>query len=206
MREIQPVPIAKFVEDLQSVPEPEFTRETVLGRMRGLLFDRSSLEPYRHFIPDHYTRNLVFRNDLFEVLVLCWGSGHVTPVHNHDNQLGWLTVQEGLLSLQNFQRVSCARGGPGEDPSRCIAGSDAPVMLAEVAQMDIAGVGAVSTTDRQETIHRIANQPNFGAKALSVHIYSQPIDSCVVYDLENRSCKRIPLSYHSEHGKVVART
>ena len=203
MREIRRVPIGQFVDGLREIPEESFSRERILQQMTGLLLDRASLVPYRHFIPEHYTRNMVFRNDLFELLVICWGVGQVTPVHNHDNQLGWMTVQEGMLSLQNYRRVSCAMGGPGDDPDRCKAGSTKPVILEEVAQIDIASVGAVTTTDRQETIHQIGNLAAFGEPALSVHVYSRPIDSCVIYDLDRKTCQRVPLVYHSEQGRVV---
>jgi cysteine dioxygenase len=203
--EFRRIPIGAFVDDLGTVPEEEFTRERILRRMQGLLLEPASLDPYRHFSDEHYTRNLVFRNELFEVLVICWGIGQRTPVHNHDNQLGWVTVQQGVLSLQNYHRVSCAMGGPGDDPSRCRGGFEqAPVILEEVSHIDVAGIGAVTTTDRQETIHRISNRADFEEPAVSVHVYSRPIPSCIVYDLERRTCRRVALSSYSEYGKVIA--
>ena len=113
VQQISRVAIDEFVGRLRAIPAGEFTRAMVLGRMSSLLLDRESMEPYRHFVPGHYTRNKIFRDDLFEVLLLCWGVGDRTPVHNHDNQLGWMSVQQGMLSLQNFRRVGCAMGGPG---------------------------------------------------------------------------------------------
>ena len=95
-------------------------------------------------------------------------------------------------------------GGPGEDPVGCKAGSLAPVILEETDRVNIASVGAISTVDREDTIHQISNHPAFGEPAISVHVYSKPIDSCVVYDREKRTCKRVQLSYHSEQGRVVA--
>ena len=204
MHEIRRIKLDEFVDEIRSIPAERFSRETVLGQMSSLLLDRDSLEPYCHFIPEHYTRNKVFRGDVFEVILLCWGEGHRTPIHNHDNQLGWLSVQRGMLSLQNFRRVGCAMGGPGEDPTHCKAGSKVPVVLEETSHIDIASVGAITTVDREDTIHQLANMKAFGEPAISLHIYSRPIDSCVVYDLENRSCSRVELSYYSEHGRVGA--
>ena len=204
MREIRRISADEFVEGLCAIPEAEFTRERVLREMSSLLLDKESLQPYLHFLPERYTRNKLFRNDLFEVIVLCWGVGHRTPVHNHDNQLGWMTVQKGMLSLQSYRRLACAMGGPGADPSGCQAGSETPVILEEDSQIDIASVGAITTVDRQETIHQIGNLPAFEETAVSVHVYSRPIDSCVVYDLQQRTCERVQLSYYSECGKVVA--
>ncbi|MGD8375600.1 MAG: cysteine dioxygenase family protein [Acidobacteriota bacterium] len=204
MHEIRRVPIDEFVERLRAIPAERFMRERVLQEMSSLLLERDSLERYCHFIPERYTRNKVFRNDLFEVILLCWGVGHRTPIHNHDNQHGWMSVQRGMLTLQNYRRVACGMGGPGDDPRRCKAGSQAPVLLEETSHIDIASVGAICTVDRQETIHEIANLEAFGEPAISLHVYSHPIDSCVVYDLANRSCERVQLSYYSEGGRVVA--
>ena len=92
----------------------------------------------------------------------------------------------------------------GKIPTGCKAGSKAPVVLEEDSQIDIASVGAIPTVDREETIHQIGNLEAFGETAVSLHIYSRPIDSCVVYDLKERSCKRVQLSYYSENGKVIA--
>jgi cysteine dioxygenase len=96
-------------------------------------------------------------------------------------------------------------GGPGQDPKRCRAGFDTePVVLEEISRIDVTGIGAVTTTDRSETIHQICNLAAFGEPAITIHVYSRPINSCVVYDMEARTCRRTKLSYFSEYGKVVA--
>jgi cysteine dioxygenase len=204
LRQIQRITMGDFVGSLQAIPEAEFTKERVLRLMSCLLLTEDSLAPYVHRHPEHYTRNLVFRNDLFEILVVCWGVGQKTPIHNHDNQLGWLTLQRGMLSVQNYRRVACMHGGPQEDPPSCRGGSPAPVKLEEVSRIAISSVGAVTTTDPDDTIHEIGNLEAFAEPAVSVHVYSRPIDSCVVFDPEDQSCQRVTLSYYSEHGKVVA--
>jgi cysteine dioxygenase len=205
VRELRRVGLEALVAELREIPEGAFTREGVLAKLQGVVLDPKTLDPYINFSPDRYTRNLVFRDELFEVILICWGIGQSTPIHNHDNQLGWVTVQQGMLSLTNYRRISCAMGGPGKDPKRCRAGFDTePVVLEEISCIDVAGIGAVTTTDRSETIHQICNLAAFAEPAITVHVYSRPIDSCVVYDLEARTCRRTRLSYFSEYGKVVA--
>ena len=204
MNQLQRISMDQFVDVLRGVPESEFTQERILRRMTNLLLDRASVAPYSHFDPSRYTRNLVFRNELFEIMVVCWGVGQGTPIHNHDNQLGWLSIQKGMLSLVNYKRLACAQGGPGSDPPRCKAGSPTPVELEEVSSIAISSVGAVTTTDRDDTIHEIKNVDAFEEPAISVHVYSKPIDSCVIYDREARSCQRVQLSFYSEQGKLVA--
>jgi cysteine dioxygenase len=203
VRPIQRITMGDFVGTLRTLPEEEFTKERILRLMSGLLLTEDSLAPYLHHDPEHYTRNLVFRNDLFEVLLVCWGVGQKTPIHNHDNQRGWLTIQKGMLSIQNYRRVACVHGGPQKDPPGCKGRSPAPVELEEVSRIAISSVGAVTTTDPDDTIHEIGNLEAFQEPAVSIHVYSRPIDSCVVFDPEQRTCRRVTLSYHSRHGKVV---
>ena len=204
MHEIQRIPISDFVGTLRTIPEEEFQQGPILKLMSTLLLTPDSLAPYIHPSQERYTRNLVFRSELFEVMVVCWEVGQKTPIHNHDNQLGWMSIQRGMLSLQNYRRVSCIHGGPGKDPVHCKAGFPSPVELEEISQIAISGVGAVTTTDRDDSIHEIANLEGFQEPALSVHVYSRPLDTCVVFDLENQTCQRVQLSFHSEYGKVVA--
>ena len=61
--------------------------------------------------------------------------------------------------------------------------------------------GAVNTVDKVQTIHQVVLQGK--EPAISLHIYSRPIDSCVTFDLERRFCYRRQLSYYSKYGDVV---
>lgn len=204
MQEIQRISMSDFVSTLRAIPEEEFQQGPILKLMSTLLLTQDSLEPYIHRSQERYTRNLVYRNELFEVMVVCWEPGQRTPIHNHDNQFGWLSIQRGMLSMQNYRRVSCIHGGPGRDPKHCKAGFPSPVELEEISHIAISGVGAVTTTDHDDTIHEIANLKAFDEPALSVHVYSRPLDTCVVFDPQTRTCRRVELSFHSEYGKVVA--
>ena len=40
--------------------------------------------------------------------------------------------------------------------------------------------------------------PEWSERAVSVHVYSRPIDSCVVFDLEGQRCFRRELQYDNE--------
>jgi hypothetical protein len=55
--------------------------------------------------------------------------------------------------------------------------------------------------DKVQTIHQVVMQGK--EPALSIHIYSRPIDSCVAFDLEKRTCYRRPLRFYSRYGTVV---
>jgi len=57
--------------------------------------------------------------------------------------------------------------------------------------------------DKVQTIHQVVVQGS--EPAISLHIYSRPIDSCVAFDLQKRCCYRRQLSYFSKYGDVVVR-
>jgi hypothetical protein len=57
--------------------------------------------------------------------------------------------------------------------------------------------------DPREPVHRVFNPREFNQRAVSLHIYSQPIDSCVVYSPEQGTCGVIKLHYTTEFGKSV---
>jgi cysteine dioxygenase len=55
------------------------------------------------------------------------------------------------------------------------------------------------TADKLQTIHRLYNNDE---RAVSIHIYSRPIDSCVAFDMEKQHCYRRELAYFSKHGVI----
>ena len=55
--------------------------------------------------------------------------------------------------------------------------------------------------DPAEPVHMVYNPREFNQRAVSLHVYSKPFDSCVVYSEERGTCGEIKLSYTTEYGK-----
>jgi cysteine dioxygenase len=51
-------------------------------------------------------------------------------------------------------------------------------------------------------VHQVLNLAEFGRRAVSLHIYSYPYDSCEVYVPEKGTYYDVPLHYTSEYGKL----
>jgi hypothetical protein len=49
--------------------------------------DSSTLARHLFFSQSHYTRNLMFKCGLFEVIANCWEVGQASGFHNHRGQL-----------------------------------------------------------------------------------------------------------------------
>ena len=55
--------------------------------------------------------------------------------------------------------------------------------------------------DPLEPVHKVFNPREFKERAVSLHVYSRPYDSCVVYSEEQGTCGEIKLSFNTEYGK-----
>ena len=195
------VSVSRFVETLRSFESAPITRDRVLEYCLENGVDRASLDRYVHFRPDAYTRNLIYTDDLIEVMALCWSPGQRTPIHTHNGQLGWMSVEEGALAVINYKWLACnAADNQNVAGMDCLAGATELDLERREVQECFPG-GAVNTVDKAQTIHQVVLQGK--EPAISLHIYSRPIDSCVAFDLERRRCYRRQLTFYSKYGDVV---
>jgi cysteine dioxygenase len=182
------VTIDQFVTGLCAIPEDHFRPGTVYDYIKDHPVDEASLEPYTFFSKNHYTRNLIFKNDLFELMSICWEVGQVSQIHNHYNQYCWMAIPSGRLRVQNFRVIE-----QNEEAGYCrLEPADAfdihRLMPAEV--------------DPAEPVHQVLNLAEFGQRAMSLHVYSKPFNRCLVYCCETSEYREIPLHYSSEYGKL----
>src|SRR5438094_903770 len=73
--------IEDWVKGLAAIPESAFTLQNVQDYVIRHAVHPESLEKYCFFSKGNYTRNLVFRNDLFECMTLCWDIGQHSRIH-----------------------------------------------------------------------------------------------------------------------------
>ena len=101
------VSLSHLVDTLRAFESEPITRERLLTYFRETAVDRSSLAPYLHFRPDTYTRNLIYRDGLVELMAVCWQPGQRTVIHTHNGQLGWMSVEQGALAVVNYKWLGC---------------------------------------------------------------------------------------------------
>ncbi|CAM9343045.1 unnamed protein product, partial [Heterosigma akashiwo] len=61
---------------------------------------RCEYEKYIHWDPSDplkYTRNLVFRNEHMDVILMCWPPGARSSIHDHDSSSCWVVAVEGQV-------------------------------------------------------------------------------------------------------------
>ncbi|MFN7948406.1 MAG: cysteine dioxygenase family protein [Blastocatellia bacterium] len=197
--------IDDFVAKLCRFEQGLITRDSVLDFCDSVQIRDSSLEPYVFFDDKFYTRNLIYRDALFEVMTICWQPGQQTAVHTHNGQLCWMVTQRGTLSVVDYKWLGCDhpehQNVVGID---CLAGSD-HIQLHQTRETLACAGGPVLTADKLQTIHQLFNLSETHERAVSLHIYSRPIDSCVAFDMEKQHCYRRQLAYFSQYGEPTRR-
>jgi cysteine dioxygenase len=184
----KPVPIQKLVEGLRQLPESAFDpTEAVRRVLQETPVSADSLAPYLNWDRQHYTRNLIDRTALYELMAICWEVGQTSSVHNHRDQNCWMAVPIGRLLVENFHLVH-------QDLQR----GRSQLERTNTVEMNISQPCAVDPAD---PVHRVVNPREFNERAVSLHVYSRPFDSCVVYSPEQGTCGEIRLHFNTEYGK-----
>ena len=125
-------------------------------------------ETYRDrlpMIPYAYTRTLLVRAPHYEVVVMRWSPGSISPIHDHGNSHCWVLMLEGSLDVENFER--------SDDGSNPIA------TLRPTGRIALCR-GDVDHRCGPQELHRVRNATD--EMAYSLQLYSQPIDTYTVVD------------------------
>jgi cysteine dioxygenase len=182
------VPIEDFVSGLRKLSEPAFRgTEQIFHFLEQTPVVPDTLERYLTWDRQHYTRNLIDKTPVYELMAICWEIGQVSSVHNHRDQNCWMSVPIGRLLVENYRVIAQEL-----DKGSC------RLEAADTVEMN---AGHPCAVDPQEPVHRVLNPREFNQRAVSLHVYSRPFDSCVVYSPEQGTCGEIKLSYHTEYGK-----
>jgi cysteine dioxygenase len=130
------------------------TQSELDALLRKLELEPEELRDHLNFKPNTYTRRRVFRNDLCEMLVLCWLPGHRTAIHDHNGSYGAIRICEGSMEEEIFA-------------------------LNEAGQVEFdktyaRHAGEVTGTDVPD-IHRIGNAETSEQRMITIHIYAPPL-------------------------------
>src|SRR5262249_34538168 len=154
-----------------------FDAQAVHRWLRDTVIEPLSLEPYVRFEPGRYARHLVLKNADVELLVLCWARGARAPIHGHEGELCWARVERGRLRFTSDGEMSRT-----------------PLRLQPLGPRVYGERGHL---DGPADIHAVANLTEFGADAVSVHVYARPYDECDIYDVDAGVVERVRLGYDS---------
>ena len=124
--------------------------------------EKPELERYVHFTPERYARNLVYKDESFECLVLCWRPGQRSPIHDHANSICAVYTMDGVLSADNYRKT--ASGHIRADYSEDLRPGD---------------VLTIQTTE----IHQVSNLDDT-KDLISLHFYLGPLENSFLYSVQ----------------------
>jgi cysteine dioxygenase len=137
--------------------------DAIRNGLEGLRLCRDELVDWINFNEQEYKRNLVHSTATFELLILCWRSGQLSPIHDHGNSACGLLVVEGEATEVVFELNSRRLLAPSQ--TRCVQ----------------AGSCVIS---RGSDIHQVANLDPAGRDLITLHVYSPPLSAFRTYRVD----------------------
>ena len=176
------VPIDELVRKLREFPASAFDKtDEIRALLAKMPVDQASLAPYLTWDRQHYTRNLIDKTDLYELIAICWDVGQSSSVHNHRGQNCWMAAPIGSLRVENF-----LVGFEDIEAGKC------RLLASNTVELTAANPCAV---DPREPVHRVVNPREANQRAVTLHVYSP----------EQGTCGDIRLHYTTAFGKPVIR-
>jgi|SRR3989344_83549 len=170
--------ILSLQEAISVLDSIEVGRQGITDIFKKFTIDADTCRAHCFWDKEHYTRNLIRRNPEYELLILCWGPGQVSPIHNHEKQDCWMYVVSGSFEEKRF---------------------DFEKNKLRYRDSFFLEEGKFSFINDDIGLHRICNAKE--KPGITLHLYSKPIDYCNVYSEEATVIERKTLKYDSIHGK-----
>jgi cysteine dioxygenase len=128
---------------------------------------------YSSWSDDTYTRNCIYEDEDFELILLCWKPGQSTPIHDHGGEECWVKVIEGAFKERIFQH-------------------DEAGDLQEISS-SVTHIGDVSYMIDFMGYHSLENiSPG---NSMTLHLYAKPIKNCHIFDEDSQCLIYKEMSY-----------
>ncbi|NTX34855.1 cysteine dioxygenase [Myxococcus sp. CA033] len=137
----------------------------LVERLRDSRPDWGLLESFVEFDPARYVRKTLAKTRACELLLVCWGPGQGSLVHDHGGSSGVSLLVRGELRETRY-----AWAGDRLVPDVSVRAAEGDLLLEE-----------------SDTIHRVLNTSRRGA--VSLHLYAPPMEGMTPYDDQVASLK-----------------
>lgn len=127
---------------------------------------RSVKIPVSHFdnhcswSSESYTRNCILETEKFELILICWEGGQITPIHDHGDEECWVKIIEGEFRETIYKKNDV--GDLNSIKSAILKPSDISYMI------DFMGFHSLENLSKK--------------RSMSLHLYAKPIRNCRIFD------------------------
>lgn len=157
-----------------------------------------------HFDKFKYTRNLIAngKDSRFGLMILAWGPGQQSPIHNHNGSHCIMRILEGTLMEKLYTR------------SLDEAAVESDVVLNETTSIEESEIyektretelksGQTAYIHDKIGWHRVSNAST-DYSAVSLHLYAPPIEQCKTFcEIEGKVRAQTSCPYFSINGQIV---
>ena len=147
--------VEDLVDILNSRPLSEYAK--IFKRIR---FEKDDLASFSTWEKGDYTRNCLVRTPSYELILLCWDTDAETPIHGHGGKNCWVYQVQGTVEEIRFKEVE---GDNLEEDQRILLNP-----------------GKLTYMNDRMGYHVLRNHSD--QRAMTLHIYAEPIDRCKVYN------------------------
>lgn len=176
---IAPEPIAQLAETLRRVRSGDATAAEVVRWLRASSQAAAAVPmPQVRDARRAYTRTLLFKNELFEILALHWLPNAASSIHDHGGARCWLSVARGAMDVENYLR-SDAANVPGR----------AAIALQGREELHM---GAVDYRQDDLHLHRCIARDT---ETISLHVYAHPLERFHAFDERAQTCCEVTSTY-----------
>ncbi|NP_001083506.1 cysteine dioxygenase type 1 L homeolog [Xenopus laevis] len=131
-----------------------------------------------------YTRNLVDEgNGKFNLMILCWGEGHGSSIHDHANSHCFLKILQGSLKETLYEWPK------KKSNTEMVKKAEGVLKLNQCAYINDS-IG----------LHRVEN-PSHTETAVSLHLYSPPFGECNTFDQRTGHTNSVKMTFWSKYGE-----
>jgi cysteine dioxygenase len=139
---------------------------------------KSDFEEYASWDKKGYTRNCINRTNDYELVLLCWEKGDVTPIHGHDGQKCWVYQIEGQMTEIRYEESTSGN-------------------LVETNRTQLSR-GKLTFMNNTMGYHKLNNDTD--GRAMTLHIYVSPITKCEVFNDKKGDFEFKELEYDTING------
>ncbi len=111
-----------------------------------------------------YTRNCLYKDEDFELILLCWEEGQKTAVHSHGGEECWVKLISGGLNEVLYEKDK--------------------IHFDKKLKSQKLGVNGQSYMNDLIGVHSLEN--TFKGRTISLHLYAKPIRRCQYYNQEKK--------------------
>ena len=168
------------LETFQSIEElitalSEGERTKFNDIIRSIDVPTSAFAGYCSWSKESYTRNCIVDNEKFELILLCWEPGQITPIHDHGGEECWVKIIEG-----DFRETIYKEDEYGN---------------LDIVKSSVAKVNDITYMIDFMGFHSLENLCE--KRSMSLHLYAKPIRSCKMFDKETGKLVNKELAYNT---------